>query len=45
MAAGDGDSDMERQGARPDRGLEGPGGGLEGDDDPGRDDDGAVVGG
>ena len=44
MAAGDGDSDMERQGARPDRGLEGPGGGLEGDDDPGRDDDGASSG-
>ncbi len=32
MAAGDGDSDMERQGARPDRGLEGPDGGLEGSD-------------
>ena len=44
MAAGDGDSDMERQGARPDRGLEDPGRGLEGDDDPGRDDDGASSG-
>ena len=46
MAAGDGDSDMERQGARPDRGLEGPEsrGALEGDDDPGRDDDGASSG-
>ena len=40
MAAGEGDSDMERQGARPDRGLEGPGRGLEGDYDLGRDDEG-----
>ena len=44
MAAGDGDSDMERQGGRPGRGLDGPFGGLEGDDDPGRDDDGVSSG-
>jgi transposase len=44
MAAGEGDSDMERQGARPDRGFEGPGGGLEGDYDLGRDDEGMSSG-
>jgi transposase len=44
MAAGDGDSETERQGVPPDRGLEGPERGLEGDDDPGRDDDGVSSG-